>query len=218
MNKKLYWGLGVLFILIIGGFVFLLVQQKAELAKYEADYALPTEKVAENENNKKTPQNGHWHGDEWHDEPHEPIVDVADETSQQSEVVRPNFPVAGEVEFSQLPELPTDIDPSVLKWSEGFLTFISNQYPDLVEAHQLFHESNEKFKKRFSTEADMERLRERGAEMEKEFLRQRREMFRQFPKEKYELILSQLYTEYTKMLGEEAAAAAIAGIRADVGY
>ena len=53
MNKKLYWGLGVLFLLIIGGFVFLLVQQKAELAKYEADYALPTEKVAD----KKTPQN-----------------------------------------------------------------------------------------------------------------------------------------------------------------
>ena len=53
MNKKLYWGLGVLFILIIGGFVFLLVQQKAELAKYKVDYALPTEKVAD----KKTPQN-----------------------------------------------------------------------------------------------------------------------------------------------------------------
>ena len=73
MNKKLYWGLGVLFILIIGGFVFLLVQQKAELAKLKEDFALPTEKVAENENNQKTPQNGHWHGDEWHDESHEPI-------------------------------------------------------------------------------------------------------------------------------------------------
>ena len=57
MNKKLYWGLGVLFGLIIGGFVFLLIQQKAELAKYEEDYALPEEKVAENENNKKPPQN-----------------------------------------------------------------------------------------------------------------------------------------------------------------
>ena len=39
MNKKLYWGLGVLFILIIGGFVFLLVQQKAELNQWEADAA-----------------------------------------------------------------------------------------------------------------------------------------------------------------------------------
>ena len=111
MNKKLYWGLGVLFILIIGGFVFLLVQQKAELAKLKEDFALPTEKVAENENNQKTPQNGHWHGDEWHDEPHTPIVDVADETSQQSEVARSNFSVPGEVEFSQLPKLPADIDP-----------------------------------------------------------------------------------------------------------
>ena len=55
MNKKLYWGLGVLFILIIGGFVFLLVQQKAELAKLKEDFALPTEKVAENEINPKTP-------------------------------------------------------------------------------------------------------------------------------------------------------------------
>ena len=39
MNKKLYWGLGVLFGLIIGGFVFLLVQQKAELNEWEADAA-----------------------------------------------------------------------------------------------------------------------------------------------------------------------------------
>ncbi len=39
MNKKLYWGLGVLFGLIIGGFVFLLVQQKAELNQWEADAA-----------------------------------------------------------------------------------------------------------------------------------------------------------------------------------
>ena len=39
MNKKLYWGLGVLFILIIGGFVFLLIQQKAELNQWEADAA-----------------------------------------------------------------------------------------------------------------------------------------------------------------------------------
>ena len=55
MNKKLYWGLGVLFLLITGVFVLLLVQQKAELAKYKEDYALPTEKVAENEINPKTP-------------------------------------------------------------------------------------------------------------------------------------------------------------------
>ena len=91
--------------------MFLLVQQKAELAKLKEDFALPTEKVAENENNQKTPQNGHWHGDEWHDEPHTPIVDVADETSQQSEPVRPSFSVAGEVDIRDLPKLPADIDP-----------------------------------------------------------------------------------------------------------
>ncbi len=54
MNKKLYWGLGVLFLLITGVFVIILVQQKAELAKYEEDYALPEEKVAENGNTTKT--------------------------------------------------------------------------------------------------------------------------------------------------------------------
>ena len=46
MNKKLYWGLGVLFILIIGGFVFLLVQQKAELNEWEADAAKDKKKLA----------------------------------------------------------------------------------------------------------------------------------------------------------------------------
>ena len=45
MNKKLYWGLGVLFILIIGGFVFLLVQQKAELNEWEADAAKDKKKL-----------------------------------------------------------------------------------------------------------------------------------------------------------------------------
>ncbi len=39
MNKKLYWGLGVLFLLIIGVFVIILVQQKAELNEWEADAA-----------------------------------------------------------------------------------------------------------------------------------------------------------------------------------
>ena len=40
MNKKLYWGLGVLFLLFTGVFVFILVQQKAELAQLERDTAV----------------------------------------------------------------------------------------------------------------------------------------------------------------------------------
>ena len=102
MNKKLYWGLGVLFGLIIGGFVFLLVQQKAELAKLKEDFALPTEKVAENENNQKTPQNGHWHGDEWHDEPHEPIIEGSAPVKRVSSAAYQNNGTYIDVDYSFL--------------------------------------------------------------------------------------------------------------------
>ena len=81
MNKKLYWGLGVLFGLIIGGFVFLLVQQKAELNQWEADAAkdkklatAETPPIVENKppivkNKPSPPEPGYeWvqHGDHWH--------------------------------------------------------------------------------------------------------------------------------------------------------
>ena len=106
----------------------------------------------------------------------------------------------------------------MLKWSEGYLNFISKNYSELSAAHQLYHKSEAEFRRRYPTEADIESLRQRGVEMEQEFLKQRREMFRRFPKDKYESILSQLYAEYSRLLGADTAEAAIKSIRDDVGY
>ena len=86
MSKKLYWGLGVLFLLFIGGFVFLLIQQKAELNQWEADAAKDKKKLVTAEtppivkNKPPPPEPGYeWvqHGDHFHEVP---IAEVSQET------------------------------------------------------------------------------------------------------------------------------------------
>ncbi len=78
MRKKMYWGIASL-ILIIGVVgVYFMLQPDPEP---ETRYKLPTEADIEKAREARKPPpgaspNGHWHGDEWHDEPHEPIVDV----------------------------------------------------------------------------------------------------------------------------------------------
>jgi hypothetical protein len=101
MNKKLYWGLGVLFLLITGVFVIILVQQKAELNQWEADAAkdkklAAAEKPPIVKNNQPTARPGYKqvkHGDHFHEVPidapdtwqDEPVVanDASNNVQQQ---------------------------------------------------------------------------------------------------------------------------------------
>ncbi len=98
MRKKMYWGLASL-ILIVGVVgVFVMLQPDPEPEKR---YKLPSE--AENKQKKDVNQpqrpvsevvkppppgaspNGHWHGDEWHDEPHQtPIAEVSQKTPAEN--------------------------------------------------------------------------------------------------------------------------------------
>ena len=74
MNRILYWGLGILIILFIvaGGFVF--YQQRTEQENEKSEQS-GTEVV------KPPPSgaspHGDWHGDEWHDASHTPIIAVS---------------------------------------------------------------------------------------------------------------------------------------------
>ena len=134
MNKKLYWGLGVLFLLITGVFVLLLVQQKAELAKYKEDYALPTEKVAKNENNKKPPQNGHWHGDEWHDAPHGTHTSYQNFTDVPVPSDTPDTSIPAQVAASEnLDELNRIL---AKEWND-FTIKLQRKYPVLFDSQEL---------------------------------------------------------------------------------
>ena len=82
MIKKMYCGLGILILLIIGTVVFVLVKQQSELADFRQD-VVETNKLDDSQKPKQTPQvskkdpkppgaspNGHWHNGEWHDAPH----------------------------------------------------------------------------------------------------------------------------------------------------
>lgn len=87
MNRPLYWGAGLLILLLIAGGSFLFYSQYNELQQLKQD-AEEADKQLE-ENNKpmgqqvelpkdRTPPpdaspNGHWHDGVWHDEPHEPV-------------------------------------------------------------------------------------------------------------------------------------------------
>ena len=82
MKNKLYWGLGILIVLLIGAFVFVMVNEYAENDQIEAE-SKETENLADSNNHREAENRppppgksfeggGHWHGDEWHDAPHEP--------------------------------------------------------------------------------------------------------------------------------------------------
>lgn len=103
------------------------MKERAEFQKLKEELA-ESNRLLEEQNKQKTKQpplarNGFkmvLHGDHWHEVPidapdvwqegtPEP-VEVSDDTTQ-SKPVTPDLSVAGEVDITQLPQLPADIDP-----------------------------------------------------------------------------------------------------------
>ncbi len=88
MYKKLYWGLGVLMLLIIGAFVFLIVRNQAEIQEMKRE-AAAVQKQLQQRNAQQVPQEahsapGHFHEDgTFHEgapeDPIEPNNGIADE-------------------------------------------------------------------------------------------------------------------------------------------
>ncbi|MYB64465.1 hypothetical protein F4083_02665 [Candidatus Poribacteria bacterium] len=90
MRNKLYWGLGILIVLLIGAFVFVMVNQHAEIKQLEAEAkkaqdkanqikeqdALKNNPPVAREGFKMVPHGDHWHEvpidapDTWQGEPH----------------------------------------------------------------------------------------------------------------------------------------------------
>ncbi len=86
MRNKIYWGLGVLIILLIGVFVLVMVNQYAQIKQLEAEAKKAEAKANQMKDTppvardgfKMVPHGDHWHEvpidapDTWQDEPHEP--------------------------------------------------------------------------------------------------------------------------------------------------
>ena len=113
MRNRIYWGLGVLILLIIGVTVFLVAKEKAEIRELKQDSEIaqkvldghnatkaPTDKVVKqpsevnlsDETQRPPPPGktfeggGHWHDGEWHDKTHtEQPIDTAP-TMTQTEI------------------------------------------------------------------------------------------------------------------------------------
>ena len=137
MRNKLYWGIATLIVLLIavGGFVFVrqwqeiqeLKQQAAQDKQLLQDSNPPIvsqekpitidDLPAADEGFKWVQHGDHFHQvpmdapDEWQGGPHEPNVEISEQKQQEVKSPDPGLVFAGEVEISQLPELPADIDP-----------------------------------------------------------------------------------------------------------
>lgn len=107
MNRKIYWGLGVLILLFAGFMVYVQIDYTIFKKDLEKDH--PKTDVVSDVGSEKVAI----------DDPSPPIenqpvqiTEASNQNSQQkSEPIRKTFSVEGEVEFSQLPKLPADIDP-----------------------------------------------------------------------------------------------------------
>ena len=111
MTRRMYWGIATLILLLGITGVFLFMKERAEFQQLKKELA-ESNKLVEEYNKEKTKQptaevtkqpppgaspNGHWHGDEWHDAPHQTPIVVAKEpvevdvSSQDSETSMDNL-------------------------------------------------------------------------------------------------------------------------------
>ena len=129
MNKKLYWGLGVLFLLITGVFVIILVQQKAELNQWEADAAKDKKKLAAAEkppivkNKPPPPEPGYeWvqHGDHYDKVP----IDAPDtwQEGTHQKPVQPSQQIVSQQENRTSRERPKYIGEPTYEAYEKYVT------------------------------------------------------------------------------------------------
>ena len=128
MRNKKYWGIATLILLLGITGVFLFMKERADFQRLKEELA-ESNKLLEEQNKDKTeqppiaregfkmvPHGDHWHEvpidapDVWQEATPEPVVEMSDDTTQ-SKPVTPDLSVAGEVEITQLPQLPADIDP-----------------------------------------------------------------------------------------------------------
>lgn len=140
MNKKLYWGLGVLILLIIGATVFV-VKDKAEMRELErqlAEFKKAEERVTVHQPPAREYYKMVRHGDHWHEvpidapdtgqgEPHEPVVaNDAPSTAPQSKTEAQLSPTELNELYQQLAQ---DISLMDLDEELDFSEFLSKYSP-----------------------------------------------------------------------------------------
>ncbi len=80
MNKKWIYGIGLIALAMIVVLLFNTLQNHNEIKELKKNLIV-TQEISQNNNDNRPPPpgktfegGGHWHGDEWHDAPHDPIM------------------------------------------------------------------------------------------------------------------------------------------------
>lgn len=149
MNRKIYWGLGVLILLFAGFMVYV----QYDRAKFQDDMDEHKKWLESMKDRDAEPENVAI-DDSSPSIEHQPvqITEVPNQNPQQkSESVRKTFSVEGEVEFSQLPELPADIDPDdippfYMKSYNGDGTIFYYNRPLTARESEVYYEIKQSFK------------------------------------------------------------------------
>lgn len=136
MNRKLYWGLAALSILIIGATVFVVVKNNTEMQQLKEELADFEKQAVERDKPPPAPEGYKWvqHGDHHHLAP----IDAPD-TWQG----KPHEPVVADKEVHEKPdwiydpdrEKPDGWDPKLV-WKGGDATIDFNYFRDLTKEEQ----------------------------------------------------------------------------------
>ena len=201
MKKRIYWGLGVLVLLL--GIVGVLMMKRGTGSEPITVYKHPSDEVLDNIRNKiaaqqeqeiddskrpppgETKDSGYWHGDHWHKNDY-----IPESTGNTFDHIREQ---TGETaNLDELIELKAQIDSISAR--------IQEKYPEFQELGNLTPEQLDAI---YPTEADRQVLLERSQNFLKEFLQEIKDVFAESPYEIRQKVFKELYAQFTQSWGFE---------------
>lgn len=143
MTRKMYWGLGVLIVVFIGAFVFVMVNQHAEIKQLEAEAKKAQDKanqINQQKNFKNNPPPDEpgftwvWHHNHWDKVPiNNPIGPIEDHNAPPTDIS--NDSDANYVEFSMSEEELARVREIDLEYVPKRIEFYKNAIPRAEERY-----------------------------------------------------------------------------------
>ncbi len=212
MKHKLYWGLAALIIVLGGVAVFVIQHEIATTRQLEKELAEANKLLEEHRTQQETPEvvnvgddvkrppplgksfenGGHWHGDQWHDAPHETNPEVSDGKLSHT---NPSDASTASAQFLQkMRELKKRIDNINVR--------VQAKYPELQDLALL---TPEEIHARYPTDNDKLVLAQKAEDFLDEFLLEIKEAFSDAPIEIRKSVWDEIRPQLVSSLGEETA-------------
>lgn len=212
MKRKMYWALAAFGITLVGVAVFVIQheitttrQLKKELAEAnklleERNTQQEMQKVIYVDNDVKRPpppgksfeNGGHWHGDQWHDTPHETDTKVSN--GKLSHTNPSDASTASAHSLQKMRELKKRIDNINVR--------VQAKYPELQDLALL---TPEEIHARYPTDNDKLALAQKAEDFLDEFLLEIKEAFSDAPIEIRKSVWDEIRPQLVSSLGKETA-------------